>query len=31
MKITKLYFDGSSDMNGAELQNRYKTRFSKCY
>ena len=25
----KIYFDGGSDMNGAELKNRYKTRFSR--
>jgi len=25
----RIYFDGGSDMNGAELQNRYKTRFSR--
>ena len=25
----KIYFDGGSDMNGAELENRYQTRFSR--
>ena len=25
----RIYFDGGSDMNGAELKNRYKTRFSR--
>ena len=25
----RVYFDGGSDMNGAELQERYKTRFSR--